>query len=469
MTSSLRVASATVMSLACFQAQDFIHGFQPSLKTLHPTAIQIPSTSPHDPSTTALHVASVMRSSSSKVPEKLSKDDSSIDAAISDLDAGMIMATTSTTRTTNTSSSKKNPSRLSTRRTNNHEAALSNDGLLGNMHSILDDGQGHINAELARAIWEWENALRLEDEYPTTAIPSTRPKAQQYPASQLKFSTRQGLRLIHEIALEVLHLDHDPEEGDTDTAQPPPNYADLVQEGVVALMSAMAQADVVRIPPQEEDHTSLFEVQARDAIRNVMVKANQTTRSPRALPSVVFEALNHQDQRRSSSSSSRSSSSRTTTTTTPNAEEEVVLLPMEQEEEENTTTQSLNTALVQPLASLLQQSNPTPDEVALSDMIRHDLDGFLKRTLTPKELAVIRLKFGLELEENGEGVDGAVVTEETSCGRGWNVETIGEVMELTREQVVELETNALEKLKACFRQDYIGAYLDDDPTEEVSL
>ena len=145
---------------------------------------------------------------------------------------------------------------------------------------------------------------------------------------------------------------------------------------------------------------------------------------------------------------------------------ETVLL---EEEDDTTTTQSLNTALVQPLASLLQHSNPTPDEVALSDMIRHDLDGFLKRTLTPKELAVIRLKFGLEVTSTSTSAT-TTGRQETSCGRGWNVETIGEVMELSKEDVIELETQALEKLRLCFRNDYIGAYLDDDPTtEEVSL
>ena len=151
---------------------------------------------------------------------------------------------------------------------------------------------------------------------------------------------------------------------------------------------------------------------------------------------------------------------------------------MEEEEEEQqqedlegdidtTTTQSLNEALVQPLASLLQHSNPTPDEVVLSDMIRHDLDGFLKRTLTLKELAVVRLKYGLEVTPDAATT---VAPQEASlCGRGWNVETIGEVLELSREQVVDLETTALENLRMCFREVYIGAYLDDDQTEEVSL
>jgi RNA polymerase sigma factor (sigma-70 family) len=487
---------------ACLHTIDVnvhVHAFQPKPSVPLSLTVRRPA---HDyNSITELNVASVMRSSSSKVPEKQPHDDSSnIDAAISQLNqnhAGLVgqVASSSTSASPFASSASANSN---------------DDLLLGNMHSVLDDGQGHMNADLARAIWEWENAIRLEEEESSSSSSSSSggesntgeqaevqtktrtppsPKVLQYPASQLKFSTRQGLRMIHEIALEVLDIEL--EDVDTDTS--PTNYADLVQEGVVALMSAMAEADVNDNDQYDNDNdkttttsrSQLFEVKAREAIRDVMVKAQFKIRTPRAFPSVVFDALNHKHQSSMSSSKSKQddeldtntnrglSNKATLSSSSSSSQQTVVLLEEEDQEEDTTgadvdadttTTQSLNTALVQPLASLLQQSNPTPDEVALSDMIRHDLDGFLKRTLTPKELAVIRLKFGLEVTSTTTG------RQETSCGRGWNVETIGEVMELSKEDVVELETQALEKLRMCFRKDYIGAYLDDDPaTEEVSL
>ena len=36
-------------------------------------------------------------------------------------------------------------------------------------------------------------------------------------------------------------------------------------------------------------------------------------------------------------------------------------------------------------------------------------------------------------------------------------------------EVKEIETRALEKLRTSFSDDYMGAYLDNDHTEEVSL
>mmetsp|Transcript_16439 Transcript_16439/g.24421 ORF Transcript_16439/g.24421 Transcript_16439/m.24421 type:complete len:167 (-) Transcript_16439:976-1476(-) len=56
------------------------------------------------------------------------------------------------------------------------------------LESILEDGDGHINSALASAIYEWETAH-------TQTAPGSIKK---------EFSTRDGLRLVDELAREVL-------------------------------------------------------------------------------------------------------------------------------------------------------------------------------------------------------------------------------------------------------------------------
>lgn len=109
--------------------------------------------------------------------------------------------------------------------------------------------------------------------------------------------------------------------------------------------------------------------------------------------------------------------------------------------------------LVQPLSEALDDANPTPIEIALSDMIRHDIDDFLVRQLSETELNVIRLRFGLE-----ENISTELSTEEIAGTLGVSFDT-----------VLDLEKQALEKLRTSFEDDYVGAYLDDDHAEEVSV
>ena len=110
--------------------------------------------------------------------------------------------------------------------------------------------------------------------------------------------------------------------------------------------------------------------------------------------------------------------------------------------------------MVKPLSEALEDENPTPEEIALSDMIRHDISEFLERQLTYKELKVVRFRFGLE---------GGLLANEMSTTE------IAEAMELDVETILTLEEEALKKLRTSFEDDYIGAYLDDDHTTEVSL
>ncbi|KAL7521511.1 hypothetical protein ACHAWX_007641 [Stephanocyclus meneghinianus] len=93
------------------------------------------------------------------------------------------------------------------------------------------------------------------------------------------------------------------------------------------------------------------------------------------------------------------------------------------------------------------------EEVNNPDLYTHhlrmskELDEFLRETLTPEELLVIQLRFGLVESRFG--------------GRGWSAGQIGERMGIEKDEVVRVASGALEKLRK--------AAMGDDPFVEVSL
>ena len=101
------------------------------------------------------------------------------------------------------------------------------------LESILDDGRGHINSNLASAIYEWEMAQKGSKNYSDV-------KKQQ-------FSTRDGLRLVDALARETLSSLSDDSAasvaGGRSSRKSGVSYNDLVQEGIVALLRAMSTYD----------------------------------------------------------------------------------------------------------------------------------------------------------------------------------------------------------------------------------
>ena len=73
-------------------------------------------------------------------------------------------------------------------------------------------------------------------------------------------------------------------------------------------------------------------------------------------------------------------------------------------------------------------STLTPQEAALQAMVKEQLDSVLS-TLTPREEKVIRLRFGLD------------------DGRPRTLEEVGEVFDVTRERIRQIEAKALRKLR----------------------
>jgi len=266
------------------------------------------------------------------------------------------------------------------------------------VHSILNDKYGHPNAELARSIWDWGNSQRLLQS--STDDHSDTLQNKRFPAAQLKFSTRRGLRIVDKLAQELSQRDH---------------YSDLVQEGVVALMSAMAEFD-----PKEGElrFENYARKQIKDAMKTFLVDSSN---AQRRFPSKV-------DSKPEATPSS--------------AEDKIVSISVEPHD-----------LIVEPLGNFITNKNPTPEDIALVDMIQHDIRDFLDRTLEEKELKIVRLKFGLDPPFVG----------------GMNSVEIANHSGLDVEVVEEMESTALEKLRLSFSDDYIGAYIDNDYTDEVSL
>lgn len=283
-------------------------------------------------------------------------------------------------------------------------SSLSNptDTQIAELHSILDDGAGHINPDLARSIWNWENSrFHSNSDDP-------------YPAKRLKYSTRDGLRLVDEIARSI------------DGGR---RHADLVQEGVVALMRCTLLWDDEHSVDGENSETTntSFEGFARKSIEEAMSRVLSETRdNVGQRMEINLDLL----KKRGEEQARRM------------AEESDTKVILEEPQPHNEMVQSLR-----------EDANPTPEEIALSDMIRHDISSFLERKLSDVELKIIRLRFGLE-----ENVGSSLTTEEIAADLGLDIP-----------EVLELEESALYHLRTTFEDDYIGAYLDDDHANEVTL
>jgi RNA polymerase sigma factor (sigma-70 family) len=294
--------------------------------------------------------------------------------------------------------------------------------IISEIHSILDDGNGHINKELATSIWTWEN----EHLQPVDSNP--------FPfASKLNYSTRDGLRLIESIAKEMeAHI----VDGNLNIEQEE-RFNDLVQEGVVSLMKCMVIWDA---DGNNDGHNDDFESFATKEISKSMTKFLKQTNDGVGVMKMNLDLLKKSVQDLEKENK-RGRGKRTTTATTAMSESSI----------KKTTSTSTLDEIVKPLLNeAVLDENPTPDEIALSEMIRNDIGDFLERTLNMEELKVIRMKFGLEEV-------------------GISLEDIALDLGISMTDVQNIELEALSKLRTSFSNDYIGAYLDDDNTEEVSL
>lgn len=393
--------------------------------------------------------------------------------------------------------------------------------------SILDDGHGHINSALASAIYEWETAH--------TQIASTTIKKE--------FSTRDGLRLVDELAREVLSsldantdvyvdFEEDSNNGSGETRRASEksksiiSYNDLVQEGIIALLRAMST-----FPNYKKSHgnkSTTFEKYAKEAIHSSFLQFIAATSRPIRLPSslqTTLEAANTaarylrnklgrepslvqvakevhvQPQQlalyrklyrkmigrvgtfvsmedglevydpslagyvgtglrpRSDSDAvivtkdkdASSSSSRTRTATPSDDEDDDVPSTLFQlNTQEDDWERQPPERIVAPLRDVLTDTEEINNPLSYTHhfLLNEELNEFLSETLSSVELEVIQLRFGLVDSKHG--------------GRGWSATDIGERMGMSREEVREVASVALEKLRQ-------AAAADDDAFVEVSL
>ena len=319
---------------------------------------------------------------------------------------------------------------------------------------LIDDGHGHINSELATSIWNWENDHRNKQHLP-----------------KFQYSTRSGLRLVDEIARDLL------ETYSADTA-----YSDLIQEGVVALMYAMAKYD-----PHYFEKES-FEHYARRTICTTLSRSLAKDSRPIRLPEHVVTTLKHARQARSQLQSQTGSEptmaqvaeelqispeqlqlyqivSASTLSVESTVEiydqadstatfedqdkwekengvdEESIDLYAEEGEDEMWVHQE---QIAAPLRDMIPDYEPTPDDLVEMNMIHDDVDDFLVRTLQDRELQVIRMRYGLD------------------SGKGMSLSAIGDTLGVTAARVKQIEERAMEKLRTTYTNREVEPYLEDE-------
>lgn len=153
------------------------------------------------------------------------------------------------------SSSSRSSAPQAFRRTNYCQMTATDDQRA--TENILEDGDGHINRDLAERIWSWEEDRRRKENLP-----------------KLDYSVRAGLRLVDSIVEEN-------QRGGSNAD----SSSDLVQEGLTALLDAMGHY-------RHHEHED-FESYAREHIRQRLATAvDEDARRPlpKAIKSVVKEA-----------------------------------------------------------------------------------------------------------------------------------------------------------------------------------
>lgn len=354
--------------------------------------------------------------------------------------------------------------------------------------SILsDDGHGHINRDLAGSLWRWEQEHRKLSKLP-----------------QLSFSTSQGLKLVDDIVKDIATSPRGRKfiqaDGSDDVR------TDLVQEGVMALMDALLEyRQQQQNEVTTNDPNAQFEAYARPYLENRLWATLDRTARPVQLPETESYVWKHVQQIRPQLQSElggrmpttkelaarlelptetlellfsarRDSLSMESTVEIVNPDSlennnahfiqqnewearEGQLLSDGQLNDEQIFVEEYQDAMYQyegtdemwiheaqvaaPLRDVIPDDQTRPDDLALNDMIRHDVGEFLTKTLKPEEVQVVRLSFGLDNDGDGAGKNQGV----------W--EEIGEAMDLTPSQVKELLTGALEKLRTNYQKNYV--------------
>jgi len=94
------------------------------------------------------------------------------------------------------------------------------------------------------------------------------------------------------------------------------------------------------------------------------------------------------------------------------------------------------------MGDLLRDSGPAPVDLASNEMLKDDVSRMLC-TLSPREQAVIRMRFGLD------------------DGKAKTLEEIGRRFSVTRERIRQIEARALHKLRQPYRNHSVKCYVEE--------
>jgi RNA polymerase sigma factor (sigma-70 family) len=295
--------------------------------------------------------------------------------------------------------------------------------------TFLEDGDGHINPELADRIWNWEQSQREGKNLP-----------------KFPYSTRQGLRLVNTIVRELTGRDNNSDESD-----------DLIQEGVIALMKVMKGFDTTNSPPDT------FEALAKAYIRQQLVlslhsskPSNKNRRKTLSMESTVEIAdplethYSNQDEWEAREGLVLDNGHRVVKR--EESVEEFIDESMQYEGEDQMWVHQKQ--VVAPLRDSIPDdihgSDPSPDDLALTDMIRYDVDEFLGTTLNEMESMVIQLRFGLD----------------SDIGMPQTQKEVAVYLGLSVKRVRKLQQEALEKLRQAYSDRYVEMADDDHYWED---
>jgi RNA polymerase sigma factor (sigma-70 family) len=295
--------------------------------------------------------------------------------------------------------------------------------------TFLKDGDGHINPELADRIWNWEQAQREGKNLP-----------------KFPYGTRQGLRLVNTIVNELTGRDNNSDESD-----------DLIQEGVIALMKVMKDFDTTNAP------SGTFEAHAKTYIRQQLLlsldlskPSNKNRKKMLSMESTVEIAdpietrYSNQDEWEVREGLVLDNGLRVVKR--DESVEEFLDESMQYEGEDQMWVHQKQ--VVAPLRDSIPDdihgSDPSPDDLALTDMIRYDVDEFLGTTLNEMESMVIQMRFGLD----------------SVIGMPQTQKEVAVALGLSVKRVRKLQQEALEKLKQAYSDRYVENSDDDHYWED---
>ena len=326
------------------------------------------------------------------------------------------------------------PDTTATTRTASNRIALTMTATISNEASrnlFLDDGQGHINPELAMRIYNWKQKQRIDLNLP-----------------EFRHSTRQGLRWVGEMVQEL--------------TQDESKYEDLIQEGVIALMQAMTNYE--HDAPPQQSFEDFAKGKIRQALEDFVLPTSKGTPARKALSMESTVEITDPLETHYSNQDEWEVREGLVLDNGQGVDPEKLVdefldetLQYEGEDQMWVHQQQVAVPLRDSIPDAAAVSNVfsfddevSPDDAALTDMIRYNVDEFLGATLDDLESQIIQMRFGLE--------------------EGELPKTQREVafeLDISISKVRKLQKSSLEKLRKAYTNRYVEDADDDHYWEDT--